>query len=85
MQEMIATWGSRACCWERMEARDSSPFHLQISSLTPCSNELAFPSIYEEASKTVSVIVPAYNEEERMPEAMEEMITYLQSTAERQQ
>ncbi|RYG50140.1 glycosyltransferase, partial [archaeon] len=43
-----------------------------------CSAQAAFPSLmHDDASVTLSVIVPAYNEEERMPEAMEEMFAHL--------
>lgn len=36
-----------------------------------------FPSVFEPASLTLSVVVPAYNEEERMPQGVDEMISYL--------
>ena len=36
-----------------------------------------FPSVFEPASVTLSVVVPAYNEEERMPPGVDEMLGHL--------
>lgn len=38
----------------------------------------SFPSLFDGASKYLSVIVPAYNEEERLPIMMEETLGYLE-------
>lgn len=37
-----------------------------------------------EATKTLSVVVPAYNEEERLPPMLEEMLAYLQRRRDRE-
>ena len=36
-----------------------------------------FPSVFEPAAVTLSVVVPAYNEEERMPPGVDEMLGHL--------
>ncbi|KAM9320953.1 dolichyl-phosphate beta-glucosyltransferase [Gastrophryne carolinensis] len=38
----------------------------------------AFPSIHDPAEKDLSVVVPAYNEEERLPVMMDEALEYLE-------
>lgn len=42
---------------------------------------LKFPSIDEQPSVELSVIVPAYNEESRLPSMMDECLDYLESRA----
>ena len=36
----------------------------------------ANPSLYAEASKTLSIVVPAYNEEKRLPSTLEETLRH---------
>ena len=45
----------------------------------PCSKPGRFPSIYDAPSVLVSVIVPAYNESERITPMMDEMLAFLRS------
>lgn len=45
-----------------------------------CRSGMArFPSVFEPAAVTLSVVVPAYNEEERMPVGVDEMIAHLKT------
>lgn len=37
------------------------------------------PSVFEEASKALSVIIPAYNEEFRLPSTLEETLRCVQA------
>ena len=34
------------------------------------------PSIFSEATKSLSVVIPAYNEEDRLPVTLEDLIGY---------
>uniref|UniRef100_A0A0E0GVQ0 dolichyl-phosphate beta-glucosyltransferase n=1 Tax=Oryza nivara TaxID=4536 RepID=A0A0E0GVQ0_ORYNI len=40
-------------------------------------NKVRCPSIYDPAEKYISLIIPAYNEEHRLPEALTETLNYL--------
>uniref|UniRef100_A0A0D9W0T7 dolichyl-phosphate beta-glucosyltransferase n=1 Tax=Leersia perrieri TaxID=77586 RepID=A0A0D9W0T7_9ORYZ len=40
-------------------------------------NKVSCPSIYDPAEKYISLIIPAYNEEYRLPEALTETLNYL--------
>ena len=40
---------------------------------------LPFPSLYEASSLDLSVVIPAYNEESRLPVMLVECVAYLQS------
>ncbi|KAG8061542.1 hypothetical protein GUJ93_ZPchr0003g16926 [Zizania palustris] len=40
-------------------------------------NKVPCPSIYDPAEKYISLIIPAYNEEHRLPEALTETLNYL--------
>ncbi|KAK9872090.1 hypothetical protein WA026_016135 [Henosepilachna vigintioctopunctata] len=42
--------------------------------------EIEFPCLHEECSLDLSVIVPAYNEEKRLPSMLEECINFLNTT-----
>lgn len=42
------------------------------------------PSIFSDATKSLSVVVPAYNEEDRLPQMLEEMLAFLQRRRDRQ-
>ncbi len=42
------------------------------------------PSIFGEPAKTLSVVVPAYNEEDRLAPMLEETLAYLQKRRDRQ-
>ena len=46
--------------------------------------QMPAPSIFGEPTKTLSVVVPAYNEEERLAPMLEEMLAYLQKRRDRQ-
>ena len=46
--------------------------------------QMPAPSIFGEPTKTLSVVVPAYNEEERLTPMLEEMLAYLQKRRDRQ-
>ena len=48
------------------------------------SEQVPAPSIFGEPTKTLSVVVPAYNEEERLAPMLEEMLAYLQKRRDRQ-
>lgn len=39
---------------------------------------LQCPSIFDPASKTLSVVIPAYNEEDRLATTLDETLAYLQ-------
>ena len=42
-------------------------------------NRIPAPSLYDDkASKSLSVVIPAYNEEDRLPSTLEETVSYLQ-------
>lgn len=42
-------------------------------------NRIAAPSLFDDkASKSLSVVIPAYNEEDRLPSTLEETVSYLQ-------
>lgn len=47
-------------------------------------NKVPLPCIHSEASKTLSVIFPAYNEASRMPAALDEALEYLRERRQRQ-
>ena len=42
----------------------------------------AFPSLDDEATLDISIVVPAYNEEERLPKMLEECTEYLEKSGE---
>jgi glycosyltransferase involved in cell wall biosynthesis len=50
------------------------------SSLT----KLPCPSIYQDPSKFISIVIPAYNEQDRLPATLEETLSYLQRRRDRQ-
>uniref|UniRef100_J3LPL0 Uncharacterized protein n=1 Tax=Oryza brachyantha TaxID=4533 RepID=J3LPL0_ORYBR len=50
----------------------SSTFFEDPNSL----NKVPCPSIYDPAEKYISSIIPAYNEEHRLPEALSETLDY---------
>lgn len=49
--------------------------------LASCRTRTKFPSVFDAASKTVSVIVPAYNEEARIVPMMTDMLAHLEDCA----
>ena len=51
---------------------------------TTASEQIPAPSIFGEPTKTLSVVVPAYNEEERLAPMLEEMLAFLQKRRDRQ-
>lgn len=63
--------------WARLDKDSSEGLQLQIedpSSVKP----LLCPSIWGTATKRLSVVVPAYNEEDRLPATLDETLAYLQ-------
>jgi len=60
----------------------------RISDLTledPSSPaKIPTPSLFSEASKTLSIVIPAFNEEDRLPSTLEETLAYLQRRRDRQ-
>ncbi|KAI3936166.1 hypothetical protein MKW92_051583 [Papaver armeniacum] len=44
--------------------------------------KVPYPSIFDPAEKYISLIIPAFNEEQRLPSALEETMVYLQQRAE---
>nr|CAG4646502.1 EOG090X0BIY [Macrothrix elegans] len=44
-------------------------------------SKIPFPSLYESPSVKLSVIIPAYNEEERLPRMLEECLKYLEDVS----
>ncbi|KAK1299288.1 hypothetical protein QJS10_CPB14g01537 [Acorus calamus] len=61
------------------EASSRSLFFDDPSSL----EKIPYPSIYDPAEKYMSLIIPAYNEEHRLPGALDETMNYLQKRAAR--
>ncbi|KAI3899257.1 hypothetical protein MKW92_035668 [Papaver armeniacum] len=43
--------------------------------------KVPYPSIFDPAEKYISLIIPAFNEEQRLPSALEETMVYLQQRA----
>jgi hypothetical protein len=74
--EMVFDDGSG---YGKQASADSSPETYMLMILT-CSQLEKFPNLYsDEPTLTLSVIVPAYNEEARMPAALLEMLTALKT------
>ena len=65
--------GERAHCGRAADARART----QPPLPPPCSEKKRFGSIYEPASLTLSVVVPAYNEEKRIKVMMDSMLEVL--------
>lgn len=40
----------------------------------PCLPQVPCPSVYAEPSKALSVVIPAYNEEDRLPATLTELM-----------
>ena len=55
---------------------EQEKFYLDVSSSPP--KKQLFPSLADDASRSLSVIVPAYNEESRLPVMLDECINYLE-------
>ncbi|OVA19736.1 Glycosyl transferase [Macleaya cordata] len=53
---------------------DAHPFFEDPNSL----KQVPFPSIFDPAEKYISLIIPAFNEEHRLPGALDETMNYLQ-------
>jgi dolichyl-phosphate beta-glucosyltransferase len=76
---LVATYVVRQVLafWARLDKDSSEGLQLQIedpSSVKP----LLCPSIWGTATKRLSVVVPAYNEEDRLPATLDETLAYLQ-------
>lgn len=50
----------------------------------PASEKVALPSVYADASRSLTIVVPAYNEEMRLQPTMEETMTYLRQRRDRE-
>lgn len=46
-----------------------------------CRSTKPFPRLYDDASLYMTLVVPAYNEEERLPAMLDEMLRYLKHRA----
>ncbi|KAK9794341.1 hypothetical protein WJX73_005618 [Symbiochloris irregularis] len=65
--------------WFAQLNRDSLAKSAELVLENPTSlSKVANPSLYSEASKSLSLVVPAYNEESRLPSTLEETLRYLQ-------
>jgi dolichyl-phosphate beta-glucosyltransferase len=63
--------------FDQLDKESSTALMLQLedpNSLTP----LPCPSIWAPATKQLSVVIPAYNEEDRLPATLDETLAYLQ-------
>lgn len=63
--------------FDQLDKESSTALMLQLedpNSLTP----LACPSVWAPATKQLSVVIPAYNEEDRLPGTLDETLGYLQ-------
>lgn len=63
--------------FDQLDKESSTALVLQLedpNSLTP----LACPSVWAPATKQLSVVIPAYNEEDRLPGTLDETLGYLQ-------
>lgn len=52
-----------------------------IDPSLPPGQRVAFPSVYGAAETELTVVVPAYNEEKRLPQMLDEAVGYLNSRA----
>lgn len=63
--------------FDQLDKESSTALMLQLedpNSLTP----LPCPSIWAPATKQLSIVIPAYNEEDRLPATLDETLAYLQ-------
>ncbi len=58
-------------------------FSVGLSKWCPLRTKKVFPRLHEAASKTVTVVIPAYNEEERIKIMLDEMLEFLERHAAR--
>lgn len=67
-------------CGAQPHTHHARPMHTHILTAlqVPC------PSVFAEPSKALSVVIPAYNEEGRLPATLTETLAYLQRRRDRQ-
>lgn len=58
-------------------------FDSEKTFLNQNESEEKFPSIDEDSSLDLTIVVPAYNEEERLPKMLEECTTYLEKSGQK--
>ena len=59
--------------------RQNSPCHASASSPHFLPMQPKLPSIFDPATKTISFIIPAFNEEDRLGSTLDEVLSYLMS------
>eukprot|EP00877_Chromochloris_zofingiensis_P010328 jgi/Chrzof1/5549/Cz16g07060.t1 len=82
---LVVTYAIRRllALFDKLDAELVGPFQLALEdpdSLKP----LPCPSITSEPTKSLSIIIPAYNEEDRLPGTLNETISYLQQRRNKQ-
>lgn len=60
--------------YPRNNVYESEKFYIDVST----GKKLEFPSITDAPTKSLSVVIPAYNEEKRLPVMMNECLNYLE-------
>ncbi|KAI3920487.1 hypothetical protein MKX01_000826 [Papaver californicum] len=69
--------------FEAFRRRSTSSLHDGHPSfeVPKSKKKVPFPSIFDPAEKYISLIIPAFNEEQRLPSALDETLIYLQRRA----
>ncbi|EFN51845.1 hypothetical protein CHLNCDRAFT_27604 [Chlorella variabilis] len=73
------TWAAFA----RLDA-DSQLKPFELEHRAPDGKPVPCPSIFSEPTKDLTVVIPAYNEEDRLPATLQETLSYLQRRRDRQ-
>ncbi|EIE18009.1 hypothetical protein COCSUDRAFT_21059 [Coccomyxa subellipsoidea C-169] len=73
----LATWFARH---EEEASKVSERFFVSPTSF----QKISAPSVFSEATKSLTIVVPAYNEEARLPSTLDETLRYLQGRRDRQ-
>ncbi|CAL5226048.1 g8860 [Coccomyxa viridis] len=64
--------------WFRKHDDDASTFSERVFERPRQLEKVPIPSIFSEATKSLTIVIPAYNEERRLPSTLEETFRYLQ-------